>query len=343
MGGDLNNAQKHLFDLQGRRVFVPTEQPSGTLPRITILTPSLNAARYIGAAIESARRQGYPGLEHIVLDAGSTDGTLEILARFPEIRVISESDRGAHDAMNEGVRRATGEVIGFLNVDDIYPDGLLRAVGRAFADDSELDVAVGRSMVFEEVEDGTRRVVVVRDYARENGFWLPELAFGAPGFNGRFFRRRVFDQIGPFDNGYYIAADRHFLIRIALAGLKAARLDRISIYYRLHAGSQTMNAQRRHAEAIAREHVRMAQEFVELTRGDRPRVQLFRAWRAFESVKLALRSLLAGRIGEGPGALTALTRRSPLWPLHFLHGLLLRNEVRNQERRGRAAAADALP
>lgn len=298
--------------------------------RITILTPCFNGVQYVAEAIESVRRQAYPNLEHIVLDAGSTDGTLALLRRYPDLRVISEPDAGAHDAMNKGIARSTGEVVGFLNTDDIYADGVLSEVGRLFTADPTLDVAVGSSIVFEDTASGARKPLVTRDHAMDDGFWLPELAFGHPGFNARFFRRRVFAQIGRFDNSYYIAADRHFLIRIALAGLKARRMQSVGIYYRHHAGSQTMNPQRRLAGSIAREHVRMAEEFLRIARrGDE--IQVFAAWRAFEVAKLCLRDALAGNVAQTATDLAALMACGPLLPWHLLRGIRLRNRVRGAE------------
>ena len=301
--------------------------------RITILTPCFNGVRYVAEAIDSVRRQAYPDLEHIVLDAGSTDGTLAVLQRYPELQVISEPDEGAHDAMNKGIARSTGEVIGFLNTDDVYADGVLAEVGRLFAADPTLDVAVGSSIVFEDAASGARKALVTRDHARDDGFWLPELAFGHPGFNGRFFRRRVFAQIGAFDNSYYIAADRHFLLRIAMARLKSRGLDSVGIYYRHHAGSQTMNPQRRLTEAIGREHVRMAAEFLDLAKGS-PARRIFAAWRAFETAKLSLRSFLAGRFRRAAAELRILVMCGPCWPIHLLRGVRLRNKARRAEQKG---------
>ena len=309
------------------------------LPRITIVTPCFNGARYIGEAIESLRRQAYPDLEHIVMDAGSTDGTLALLGGFPDVRIVSEPDEGAHDAMNKGVARAQGEVIGFLNTDDLYPDGLLLAVGQAFAEDPALDVAVGGSIVFEDDERG-RRVLVARRYTAEDGFSLAELAFGAPGINGRFFRRRVFEQVGTFDNGYYIAADRHFLLRVAFHGCAARNLGRVGIHYRLHSASATINAERRQFEAITREHVRMSRELVEKTAGLARRRLL--AWHAFETTKLAWIRFRAGNAGEALGLLIALASRHPLFPLHLARGIRLRRGVRRTERRETTMAAAAL-
>ncbi len=316
------------------------ERELGPWPRITILMPCLNGARHIGEAADSVRRQRYPDLEHIVLDAGSTDGTLEILGRYPGPKVISEPDAGAHDAMNKGIRRASGEIIGFLNVDDLYPDGLLAEVGRAFAADPELDVVAGGAVVFDDA-GGARRAVVARDLARARGLWLPELTFGAIGFNSRFFRRRVFARIGDFDNQYFITADRHFLIRIALVGLKAKHLGRASILFRMHADSRTINPQRQYAPEMAREYIRMAREFARATRDDRARCRVFMAWHAFESTTLALRSLRAGRRGEALRVSLALALRNPLWPGHLVHAFALRNAVRRSERWGVAAQGEA--
>jgi glycosyltransferase involved in cell wall biosynthesis len=89
-----------------------------SLPRITIVTPSFNQSGYIAETVESTLAQGYPDLEHIVMDGASTDGTLEILKRYPHLKVISEPDRGQAHAINKGFQLATGDIWGFLNSDD---------------------------------------------------------------------------------------------------------------------------------------------------------------------------------------------------------------------------------
>ena len=101
-------------------------------PSITVITPSYNAARTIEETLASVRAQGYPQLEHIVVDGGSTDGTVEILRAAPGIRWISEPDRGLAHAMNKGIAMATGEIVGELNADDVYEPGALHAVDAAF-------------------------------------------------------------------------------------------------------------------------------------------------------------------------------------------------------------------
>jgi glycosyltransferase involved in cell wall biosynthesis len=105
---------------------------SRDLPRISIITPCLNGEQFIVDTIESVVRQGYPNLEHIVVDGGSTDATLSLLRRYGYLTVISEPDRGSHEAMNKGIARATGDLIAFMNVDDTYPDDTLATIGAAF-------------------------------------------------------------------------------------------------------------------------------------------------------------------------------------------------------------------
>ena len=115
--------------------------PMDRAPRISIVTPSYNQARYIGLSIESVMAQAYPDVEHIVIDGGSADGTLEVLARYPHLRVVSERDRGHADAVNKGFRLASGRIWAFLNSDDTLVPGALRRVAE------EIDPASGRHIV----------------------------------------------------------------------------------------------------------------------------------------------------------------------------------------------------
>jgi len=114
---------------------IKTEPDGGSLkaPRITIITPCLNAAPFLSEALESVVNQCVTGMEHMVLDGGSTDGTLDILNSFPGLRVVNGPDRGSHDAMNKGVELAKGDIIGFLNADDTYEVGVFTDIAMHFA------------------------------------------------------------------------------------------------------------------------------------------------------------------------------------------------------------------
>jgi glycosyltransferase involved in cell wall biosynthesis len=296
------------------------------LPAISIITPCRNGVRYLSEALESLHRQHYPYLEHLVLDAGSTDGSLEVLARYSGSTVVSEPDSGSHDAMNKGVARATGDVIGFLNVDDFYPDGVLHDVGRLMAADPQVDVVVGQSIVFEDDERG-RHIVSLRTHSRGDGFWMPELTFGVPGFCGCFFRRRVFKHVGSFVNDYDIAGDRHFLMRVALAGMRPALLNKPAIWYRLHAGSRTINRAKPNLVEISREYFRMGLELSRASADHREMRRCFLAWNAFEGAKLVVRDLTAGHVQLAAQTFVELSRQNPLWPLRLVHALPLRAAV----------------
>lgn len=300
--------------------------------RITVITPCLNGARHISEAVESLTRQGYPDLEHLVMDAGSTDGTLDVVARFAGTTVVSEPDHGPHEAMTKGVVRSSGEIIGFLNADDFYAEGTLAEVGKRFRDDPSLDMVVGGSIVFREDKGGQRTPIVARDHVNADGLWPPELTFGAPGLNGRFVRRRVFERVG-FDDDYYYGADRKFLIDVALAGFKSRPLGRTAICYRSHDRSFTFNAAHRNAAEFALEDLRMAREFLgrsDLTAEWR---RLLLAWHAFEILRLTLRS--PGRLGLGTitSALAQALRFDPLWFRHLRTAFGYRSTVFESERR----------
>lgn len=113
--------------------------------KISIITITFNAAATIRTAIESVLSQSYPNIEYIIVDGGSTDGTLEILKEYgSKIQWKSEPDKGIYDAMSKGVSRATGDIIGMVNADDFYPDEqVLQRVADAFQENPKLDAVYG--------------------------------------------------------------------------------------------------------------------------------------------------------------------------------------------------------
>ena len=113
-------------------------------PRISIVTPSFNQGSFIAETIESVLAQNYSNLEHIVMDGGSTDNTLEILKRYSHLRVISEPDNGQSDAINKGFRLATGKIWGFLNSDDTLLPGALKQVAKEIDPKNGKHIVMGR-------------------------------------------------------------------------------------------------------------------------------------------------------------------------------------------------------
>jgi glycosyltransferase involved in cell wall biosynthesis len=233
-------------------------------PRLSIVTPCLNRVDFIDEAIESVVAQKYPALEHIVVDGGSTDGTLQRLARYPHLRVISEPDQGLYDALNKGLRMATGEIIGHLNSDDAYAAGAFEKIVRAFAD-PEVDAVYCGADVIEST--GGRPLAEGRLVRRfiapdEIALSFANLTHGVPITNARVFRRTIFDRVGYIDLRYRIASDRDFLLRVARVDPKAALLDSVVYLYRMHPGSLTITRDPERERRARAEYLAIAEELL---------------------------------------------------------------------------------
>ncbi len=315
--------------MEGRRIVtqhVSSRVPDERLPLITIITPCRNGEPHVAEALESVSRQHYPRLEHILYDACSTDNTLALVKQHPGVIAICEPDESAHHAMNKGLSIAHGDAIGFLNVDDLYPDNILIEIGRVFAERPEVDLVIGHAVWFEDSEQAGRQIVRERIHDEGNALWLPGVALRSPAFNGCFFRRTVFDRIGNFATKYNFTADTHFLLRCALARLQVAWINKPTIWYRRHAGSRTFNPERRSLIPMSWELFAMARELTEHAEtADAHR--FFLNWHAFMGSKLILRSLSAGQIAQAMRAALQLTRFNPLWPARLVPALSLRNEA----------------
>ncbi|MEO8587710.1 MAG: glycosyltransferase family 2 protein [Acidobacteriota bacterium] len=210
---------------------------SGDFPRISLVTPSLNQGKFIRATIESVLSQGYRDLDYRVQDGGSTDGTLTVLRTYEErVPFVSEKDAGQADAINKGLARATGEVLGYLNSDDVLRPGALSAVGEAFASDPDLLFVWGRAGYLNEVGASVSPYLVRPDAIER----LADACFIAQ--PAAFFRRKVWDEIGPFDASLHHTMDYDYWLRIA-ARYPASRtrfIDRELAGCRMHPDAKTV-------------------------------------------------------------------------------------------------------
>ena len=210
---------------------------SDRLPSISLVTPSLDQGMFIRATIESVLSQGYPDLDYRVQDGGSTDGTLAVLREFePRVPFVSEADRGQADAINRGLSKATGEVLGYLNSDDVLLPGALAAVGEAFASDPELVFLWGRARYLDEAGNAVSRYLARPDAIER----LADSCFIAQ--PAAFFRRRVWEEIGPFDESLRHTMDYDYWLRIAarVPRSKMRFLDRELAGCRMHADAKTV-------------------------------------------------------------------------------------------------------
>jgi glycosyltransferase involved in cell wall biosynthesis len=189
--------------------------------KISIITVAFNAAPTIADTLESVAAQTHPDIEHIVVDGASTDGTLGVLKRHGRrvARLISEPDQGIYDAMNKGLRLATGEVIGFLNADDVYADaGVLERVSEIM-EREKLDALFGDA----EFVSPTHPDRLLRRYRSER-FRSDRIAWGwMPAHPTLFLRCQVYERFGQFRTDYRIAGDFELVARIFHGGTLSYR------------------------------------------------------------------------------------------------------------------------
>ena len=210
-------------------------------PLISIITASFNRAQFIETAIISVLNQDYPNIEHIVIDGGSTDGTLDLLKKYSHLHVISERDKGVYDAFNKGAGFASGEIIGFLNSDDFYENNIFNCVAEKFSCEPDLDAVIGKAAVFREISNSKKDIIKVYDVITQDKL-IETLTIGVPIINAWFFNKSLFKNANQFDIRYKYGADRVFLLNLLISGIKTTTINKSFYYYRSHPGSLTINS-----------------------------------------------------------------------------------------------------
>jgi glycosyltransferase involved in cell wall biosynthesis len=209
----------------------------GSLPRLSVITPSFNQGKYLAHTIESVLNQEYPNVEHIIVDGMSTDETLSVLARYPHLRVVREPDRGPADAITKGFRLATGDIHSFLNSDDTYLPGALHRVAREIDPRRGRHVVMGRCQYVDEQgrplalehpwlpNPSSRRVLEVW-----KGNCIPQPATFWTGEAGQY--------CGPLDEREDLVFDYDFMCRLSRRH-RFHSIDQVLATYRLHPCSKS--------------------------------------------------------------------------------------------------------
>ena len=228
--------------------------------KISVITVTYQSVGTLEEAMRSVLRQSWPDVEYIVVDGGSTDGTVETIRRMePEfngrLRWISEPDHGIYDAMNKGIRMAAGEVVGILNSDDFFsaPD-VLERVSAAFASDAGLEGVYG-DVRYVEPENTAR---TVRHYSSA-GFTRKKLVYGLMPAHPSFYARKTcFDRFGLYDTRYRISADYDMFVRLIWVGNIRTRYMPFDFVTMRNGGASSSGFSARWR--IMREHLRSARE-----------------------------------------------------------------------------------
>jgi glycosyltransferase involved in cell wall biosynthesis len=216
-------------------------------PRISIVTPSYNQAEYLEETIRSVLLQGYPDLEYVIMDGGSTDGTAEIMRKYEPWLASWRSgpDRGQSDAINRGFERTTGTVMAWLNSDDIYPPGTLGTVAREMT-------ASGCDILFGAMD----KVLIDGDdvtFVKRSVPWVGQPIHTFPILEGgrqymfhfyqpsMFWSRTIWERAGGLDERYHYVMDMEWCNRALAAGAEVATVDHTFSRFALHAGSKSQD------------------------------------------------------------------------------------------------------
>ena len=225
-----------------RDVYSPPMEEQKCLARekmlvsVSVVTPSFNQGRFLRRTIESVLGQGLP-LEYFVVDGGSTDGTRDILTDFgTRLRWVSEKDQGQADAVNKGICGTSGDLVGWLNSDDVYYPGAVLAACDYFDANPGVDVLYGDADHIDEVDS------VMEPYPVED--WCYDRLLGRCFIcqPAAFIRRRTLDKFGMLDEKLQYSLDYEFWIRLAQEGAVFGRLRRVLAGSRLHADTKTLGS-----------------------------------------------------------------------------------------------------
>lgn len=237
------------------------------LPKITIVTPVKNSVSTIEKAIKSLVGQNYPNLEYIILDGGSTDGTLDIIQKYNKFINYSDSkeDGGNVMAYIEGIKKANAEIIGFLNADDFYEPNVLIKAGEEFARNPDLDIVSFRCRTI--ASDGKAYKTI--EEAQFSDMELnPNKIIQVLAINARFFKKELFYKYGfpmavDSEQRPFLSNDLEYMIRFVLRGIKNKTIDYIGYNYLAHDRSLTFATNLKTRARLYEDRIFIAKRFLD--------------------------------------------------------------------------------
>lgn len=217
---------------------LPPLMPNGKhWPKISIVTPSYNQGQFLEETIRSVLLQNYPNLEYIVIDGGSTDSSVEIIKKYQQWLTywVSERDNGQANAINKGIKKATGDIIAYLNSDDTLVDGALLEVIKAFAVSDNSKWVVGKINEIDLVGN------IVNNYGPNIEKSQLEWIFGKTILPqpSTFLKKDLFDTYGLFKENMHYSFDREYWLRLLFRGIQPILLETSLANFRLHQHSKT--------------------------------------------------------------------------------------------------------
>ena len=233
---------------------LPERMPDGSeWPRISIITPSFNQADFIEQTIRSVLLQPYPNSEYIIIDGASTDGTVDIIRKYePWIADwVSEKDRGQGNAINKGLKLASGEIIAYINSDDFYLPGAFQGVAQYFISHSDVDLVHGQCRYIDEngnkLRDHAGNITRYAEILDLWDVWWKKRQFVQPEV---FWTRRITDKVGPFRENLHWVMDYEYWARILQAGGNVGRFDAPVACFRFHTNQKSTQPEKTAEELL---------------------------------------------------------------------------------------------
>ena len=222
------------------------------IPLVSIITPSFNQAPYLEETIQSVLSQDHPSLEYMIVDGGSTDGTVEIIKKYEQKLSwwVSEKDKGQTDAINKGFARASGEILAWINSDDTYEPGAVSAAVKYLQDYPEVGMVYGDCNFINEAG----RVIGKFNSAQTN-YRLLRQGYAHIPQQTMFFRADLWKQVGPLDPSFYFAMDYDLWTRITTR-TEIKYIPQTWANFRLHTSGKTIMADDRCWPEMIRVHYR---------------------------------------------------------------------------------------
>lgn len=298
-------------------------------PKISIIMPVLNREHTIEKAIRSLIAQDYPDVEFIVIDGGSTDGTVNIIKGYEKYISYwhSKADGGASIAMNLGVEQASGDLVAFLMADDWYEPETLKKIGKAMMDHPEADVITcGGKIVYYDTDTNSYKPKHIYASARRMELNFSNVCFDiTSAICCRFIRKSLYDQIGlflPYDSQgkHMFSNDKEFLLRAILHGAKNIYVDYVGHNYLASKDSSTFGNHKQNILRLCHEHMETAEIYLKTKPMSAKYTFLFMYWYIDQSTRLVLFNILDGNFRKSLTLIKDGVSKFPLmWAPAFVY------------------------
>jgi len=284
-------------------------------PLISIVTVCLNRVDFIERAVQSVLIQNYEPYEHIIIDGGSNDGTLDLLKKYSHLKVFSDKDNGVYDAMNKGITKAKGDFIGLLNSDDFYSNDCFSHIVEVNRTQAEIDIIVGNANIVHQSIDSELEIIrnipskVLQDP-------LNAATFSVPIPNAWFVKRHVFDKVGFFNQEFSLVADRDFLIRCWINNVNFY-IDKMTFYnYLQHEGSLTISTDRIQRLKRIEQSISLSEKYMKADNSVlKTLCERWFIYLASEGIKTSIR---LGKIDKICHLFKKLIKQNPRWILKLI-------------------------